>query len=439
MSRSFVDDFRYLSVCSGIEAATVAWRSLGWVAAAYSEIEKFPRSVLQYHYPEVPLHGDFTTIKGDEYGPIDLICGGTPCQDYSNAGTGEGLDGERGALTLEFSRLAGRCGARWKVWENVPGVFSTNAGRDFGAVLATFAGYPDGHVFDVPEGGWKNSGVAPGYKTSSFGIAWRVLDLQCFGIPQRRRRVVLVGYLGDWRTAAAVLFEPESLQGHPAPLREKGQTVAGTLEARASTGGYDPGAHGAASGHLVPQAFGGNNTAGPIDVATAQNAHSGPHGRLDFETETFIADPVTFDTTQITSKTNGSNPLPGDPCHTLARGAHAPAVAWSIMPQNSSKDYKAREVEISQPLMAGGPVGGNQGGDFIQEGYAVRRLTPTECERLMGFQDGYTQIPYRGKAKELCPDGPRYKALGNSWGVPVFEWVGRRIHSMEALIREQAA
>src|SRR5690348_4762644 len=110
---------RYLSVCSGIEAATVAWHPLGWQPAAFSEIDAFPRAVLRHHYPGVPLHGDFTTIKGDEYGPVDLLVGGTPCQDFSIAGLRAGVAGERGNLTLEFLRLAARAKPRWIVWENV--------------------------------------------------------------------------------------------------------------------------------------------------------------------------------------------------------------------------------------------------------------------------------------------------------------------------------
>lgn len=203
-------------------------------------------------------------------------------------------------------------------------------------------------------------------------------------------------------------------------------------------------------GHLVTEAFGGNNTAGPIEVATALNAHGGPRGRSDFESETFVAHalrgegfdasedgtgrgtpivPIAFDTTQITSVANLSQPKAGDPCHPLAAGAHAPSIAWSIMPQNSGKDFKARQVDVAQPLMAGGPVGGNQGGDYIQQRLAVRRLTPIECERLQGFPDRFTDVPWRGRGH--APDGPRYKALGNSMAVNVMRWIGSRIQMVE--------
>ena len=196
---------RYGSVCSGIEAATVAWHPLGWQPSFFSEIEAFPRAVLAHHYPNVPLHGDFTTIKGSEYEPIDLLVGGTPCQSFSVAGLRGGLDDDRGNLALEFLRLADRTRPRWLVWENVPGVLSSNGGRDFGSIL----------------GGMVELG---------YGIAYRVLDAQYFGVAQRRRRVFVVGYLGDWRRAAAVLFERHSLQGHSPPRREKGKGTATAAE-----------------------------------------------------------------------------------------------------------------------------------------------------------------------------------------------------------------
>lgn len=206
---------RFLSVCSGIEAASVAWKPLGWTCAGVSEIEPFPRAVLQErqgavavdwdhrHAPQsniTPLFGDFTQIESHHVGPIDLLVGGTPCQSFSIAGLRGGLDDDRGNLALEFLRLADRTRPRWLVWENVPGVLSSNKGRDFGAIL----------------GGMVELG---------YGFAYRVLDAQFFGVPQRRRRVFVVGHLGSWQRAAAVLFERQSLSGHPAPRREKGKAV----------------------------------------------------------------------------------------------------------------------------------------------------------------------------------------------------------------------
>ena len=203
---------RYGSVCSGIEAATVAWDPLGWRPSFFSEIEKFPRAVLAHHYPKVPCHGDFTTIKAGEYDPIDVLVGGTPCQSFSVAGLRGGLADERGNLALEYLRLAQRLRPGWVVWENVPGVLSSNGGRDFGAVLG-------------------------GLVELGYGVAYRVLDAQFFGVPQRRRRVFVVGYLGDWRPAAAVLFERHSLQGHSPPRRSTGKGVAPTISSRPTGGG----------------------------------------------------------------------------------------------------------------------------------------------------------------------------------------------------------
>lgn len=196
----------YGSVCSGIEAASVAWGQLGWKSSFLSEIEAFPRAVLAHHYPGTPLHGDFTTIQKGDYAAIDLLVGGTPCQSFSVAGLRAGLDDPRGNLMLEFGALARRLAPRWLVWENVPGVLSSNEGRDFGTFLGMLA-------------------------ELGYGFAYRVLDAQYFRVAQRRRRVFVVGYFGDWRRAAAVLFERDSLLGNPAPRRQAGKVVAGSIMA----------------------------------------------------------------------------------------------------------------------------------------------------------------------------------------------------------------
>ena len=190
----------YGSVCSGVEAATVAWHPLGWKPRWFSEIEKFPSAVLAHHYPDVPNHGDMTTFKEWPDDPIDLLVGGTPCQSFSIAGLRKGLDDPRGNLMLTYLAIAARYKPRWVAWENVPGVLSSNRGRDFGTFLGALG-------------------------QLGYGFAYRVLDAQYFGVAQRRRRVFVVGYLGDWRRAAAVLFERESLSGHPAPCRETRQAA----------------------------------------------------------------------------------------------------------------------------------------------------------------------------------------------------------------------
>lgn len=287
----------YGSVCSGIEAATMAWHTLGWSPAFFSEIEAFPSAVLAHHYGSnmpgeplakngIPNYGDFTQI-GPDAGPIDLLVGGTPCQSFSVAGKRLGLDDPRGNLALEYLALARRLRARWIVWENVPGVLSSHTDDeqdeeekgegDEGLESADFATF----LSFVQECG--------------YGFAYRVLDAQYVrvdefarAVPQRRRRVFLVGYLGDWRRAAAVLLEPESMRGDSAPRREAGQRTAPTIASR-PTGGGGLGTDFGLDGGLIAKAFGGNNQSGPIDVATAVNAHGGPMGRMDFESETFVA------------------------------------------------------------------------------------------------------------------------------------------------------
>ena len=195
---------KYLSVCSGIEAATVAWHGLGWQPVGFSEIDPFARAVLAHHYPAVQLHGDFTTIDAGAHGTIDILVGGTPCQSFSIAGLRKGLADDRGNLALEFIRLAKASRARWVVWENVPGVLSIDGGRAFGSFLG-------------------------GLAECGYGFAYRILDAQYFGVPQRRRRVFVVGYLGDWRPAAAVLFECEGMRGDITPRREARERIADSL------------------------------------------------------------------------------------------------------------------------------------------------------------------------------------------------------------------
>lgn len=401
---------KYGSVSSGIEAPTVAWHPLGWKPVWFSEIAKFPSSVLKHHYPQVPNLGDMTKLNQHEiyHGTdIDLLVGGTPCQSFSIAGLRGGLGDDRGNLALEYCRILLYKQPRWFVWENVPGVFSSTGGSDFLAILR-------------------------GFRECGYSIAYRVLDSQYFGVPQRRRRVFVVGYFGnDWRPPAAVLFESESLRRDFTPSREKGKEVAGTLDARTNGGGF-PGSDGAMSGHVL--AFGGNNTSGEIDLAAALNAAASKSGRMDFDSETFLV--------------------------------HEAPILYSIMPQNSSKDYKAREVPVTQPLMAGGPVGGNQGGDYVlhpipfdttqitskangsnpQPGdpchpltscghvpaiscgkTIIRRLTPLECERLQGFPDNYTNVPG-------ASDSARYAAIGNSMTTHVMRWIGERIQMVDQIL-----
>ena len=393
---------RYGSVCSGIEAATVAWHSLGWVPSFFSEIEKFPREVLAHHYPDVPLHGDFTTIKENEYGSIDLLVGGTPCQSFSIAGLRKGLDDDRGNLSLEFIKLAQRERPRWLVWENVPGVLSSNGGKDFGSFLGAL-----GEI--------------------GYGFAYRVLDAQYFGVAQRRRRVFVVGYLGDWRRAAAVLFERESLRGNPAPSRESREEVAGTIAARF---GISRNNHEECVAEVSPAVSTGapfsktGNERVECDAYIPELAHTLQTTCNDYSrADGFNAIALAENTIgrQPMNGGNGDGFTEGGPMYTLnATGVHGVAA------------YKATgESGLSDVTMSLTASYGAGGADLATKpmvcGMAVRRLTPTECERLQGFPDGYTNI------KDKCPDGPRYKALGNSMAVPVMKWIGERIQMVDSI------
>jgi len=433
---------KFLSVCSGIEAASAAWQPLGWRAWGLAEIEAFPSAVLAHHYPTVPNLGDMTKFKDWPDGSIDLLCGGTPCQSFSNAGLRAGLDDPRGQLMLTFGAIAARYRPEWLVWENVPGVLSSNGGRDFGAFLGLlgFLGY---------------------------GFAYRVLDAQFVrvdgygrAVPQRRQRVFVVGCLGDWRRAAAVLLERESLRGDSAPRRSAGAGAAGRALCSPQGGIDREDRH-----NLIAGALCANGKA--ACSATQQDAEAGMLVAHTLRGEGFDASedgtgrgtplvPVPFDTTQITSASNYSNPKAGDPCHPLAAGAHAPAGAFGW--QNSAAQGMAVDTisptldKSKHPAVLGADVfngaltgdvaatmGANSGqsanhsGPSLLVGAAVRRLMPVECERLQGFPDGYTAIPWRGKPASECPDGPRYKALGNSWAVNVARWVGRRIDLAEGI------
>jgi len=468
----------------------MAWHPLGWQPSFYSEIEPFPRAVLTHHYPDVPLHGDFTTIGAKEYEPIDLLVGGTPCQSFSVAGLRKGMADDRGNLALEFLKLAERTRTKWVVWENVPGVLSSNGGRDFGSFLG-------------------------GLGEIGYGYAYRIFNAQYFGVPQRRRRVFLVGYLGDWRPPASVLFERESLYGYPPPGRKKREEIArapGTgftigsdqVESCEQTGptilasgapyrctgskgveeqalvmqecaevspsltssgppfsrtgnsrveaeamvvmpintmvcqgrpsddgrmGSGIGEDGdpsptitAAHSHAVAFTQNQRDEVREVDVPGALSAQPG------MKQQTFIAETHCLQGAGATSQNSQGMGHNEETAFTLnITDVHGIAQVWSIMPQNSGKDYKARPVNICQPLLATGPTAGNQGGDVVQTGMQVRRLTPVECERLQGFPDNFTKVPYRGKPAEKCSDGPRYKAMGNSMAVPVMGWIGKRI------------
>lgn len=359
---------RYLSVCSGIEAASVAWHPLGWQPVAFSEIEPFPSAVLAHHYPSVPNWGDMTRYQEWPDADVDVLVGGTPCQSFSVAGLRKGLDDPRGNLMLTFGAIAQRYRPRWLVWENVPGVLSSGGGRDFGTFLGMLA-------------------------ELGYGFAYRVLDAQYVrvdshprAVPQRRRRVFVVGHLGDWRRAAAVLFERESLSGHPAPRREAGErTTSGSGECPTVSSKWAK----QSGGHAGAEHYN-------LTVEYVGNAEGGAEG-VPFLTASNLANHL-----------NNQTPLI----------AHAAAF----------NAYQRTVSDVASPIQHDDERKLEKG---VMQGMAVRRLTPRECERLQGFPDDYTDIPWRGK--KHAPDGPRYKALGNSMAVNVMSWVGQRIAMVEEI------
>ena len=413
---------KYLSVCSGIEAASVAWKSLGWRPFAFSEVDAFPCAVLAHHYPEVPNLGDMTCFKEWPDADVDVLVGGTPCQSFSVAGLRKGLADPRGNLMLTYGAIARRYRPRWLVWENVPGVLSSNGGRDFGTFLGMLG-------------------------ELRYGFAYRVLDAQFFGVAQRRRRVFVVGCLGDWRSAAAVLFERSCLSGDTAPSREAGEGAAGTIAGGArKRGGYSTddvpitesvitmahGQGGAEIGYDRGPTLTCNHEA-PI-AAYPATAHTlrgeGFDASEDGTGRGTPLVPVAF-----SCKDHGADAGPLSP--TLRAMGHGASHA------NAGGQVAVAMADPVPPLMARSSRGGAQtlspghqtDGHMVADAMQVRRLTPRECERLQGFPDDYTLIPWRKKPATECPDGPRYKALGNSMAVPVMTWIGRRMLSVSEIRR----
>ena len=501
---------KYLSVCSGIEAATVAWHPLGWQPVAFGEIEKFPCQVLEHHYPDTPNWGDMTKFKEWIDADVNVFVGGTPCQSFSVAGLRKGLDDPRGNLMLTYLAIAAKYRPQWLVWENVPGVLSSNAGLDFASLLR-------------------------GMGECGYGFAYRVLDAQYFGVAQRRRRVFVVGYLGDWQPAAAVLFERHSLSGHPALSREKREgaaanaregspisdyDVAGTLDKGVPgrgighNGNYDSQVVSVGSlcartgrsnsvqdgeqGHLMPiwpaeisstldTTFGTKmglenqhvNAGRPMfvpaqPIALAENTigrkpenggngdgftEEGPMYTLNATGVHGVAAPIAFSgqmsnpqtDVDMTQTLGAKNPMAvahsigtdiyngaitGDVAVPLTNRSDGTGTGPTVMqatahPIGWSEELTA-SVDMAGTLQYGGQGGRHDG--VMTQAMAVRRLTPVECERLQGFPDNYTDIKPKGKA---TPDGPRYKALGNSMAVPVMAWIGKRIQEVDAICQTQ--
>jgi len=348
-----MEKFTYGSVCSGVEAATVAWDPLGWSPAWLCEFDAFPSAVLKHHFPNVPNLDDMTKIEErPEYNDrtINLLVGGTPCQSFSIAGLRKGLDDERGNLAFKYCQILKEKRPRWFVWENVPGVLSNNGGQDFAAILS-------------------------GFRECGYGFAYRIFNAKHFGVPQGRRRLFVVGHIADWRPAAAVLFERDSLRGN---IKTGDQTRQG----------FTPAPTDCARKRYKPIV---------LDRAAYNQGENAQFDPMIEETETAPA---------LVAR---------GPCAVLTYRMQA---FGEYVEDETASTIKNRDHKDST--------------DLIVEWDKVRRLTPIECERLQGFPDEWTNIPWKGKL--TSPDSLRYKAMGNSMAVPVMRWIGERIKTMDELL-----
>lgn len=342
---------RYVSLFSGIEAASCAWNSLGFKAEVFSEIDSFCNEVLKKRYPNVPNIGDITKVDWRDFGNIDIVIGGSPCQSFSIAGKREGLRGESG-LMYEYIRAVREIMPRYFIWENVPGALSSEGGEAFGQLLS--------EMDDL-----------------GYGLAWRVLDAQFFGVPQRRRRVFLVGCAGGGKRATEILFEPESVRWDYPSSKDKRETLAA----------FAPGRSRRSSGGMPGKAttcLADDTAKAALDVELCGTLKVGGRG------------PIIARTMQMRCGCEG--------------GGKGALIADEMSATLSTSNNQVLFNPIKQPAKAAK--------------YEVRRLTPTECERLQGFPDGWTDVEYKGKQ---APDTQRYKALGNSMAVPVIRWIGERV------------
>lgn len=430
---------RFLSLCSGIEAASVAWEPLGWMPVAFAEVAAFPSAVLKHHYPNVPNLGDMTQIKGGRYeGKVDVLVGGTPCQAFSLAGLRAGLGDARGNLTLHFARLANEINPPYLLWENVPGVLSSEDNA-FGCFLAALAG--EKTELSPPGGRWTNAGYVLGPERS---IAWRVLDAQYFGLAQRRARVFVVACPRGGADPREILFEREGLRRDTPPMRT------GTAGTSARNTHWEGGPHPALMARKGSGGIGASNQelqSGamlvPIYQIEGNNQGSGGNrGWAEIEAPAFTACTGTPQPAAFSFQERG-----------YAKGPSVgiqEELAYALLnPGAGSRNNERCIASFSAPIETTGyqgdvvydsslvapclsSQGGNNGGGagfLLHHHYQVRRLTPRECERLQGFPDDYTRIPWKGKPAEVCPDGPRYSAIGNGMAVGVMAWLGYRIEN----------
>ncbi len=485
----------YGSVCSGIEAASLAWEGLGWQAKFFAEVEPFPSAVLAQRFGataplrplepsesssdkekktreawqkqialmpktgSIPNLGDFTKIEENDYdGKIDLLVGGCPCQSYSLAGLRKGITDPRGNLSLEFVKLCYRTDARWVVFENVPGLLSSGErGSDFANLLSLLCGWE----VKPPKSGWRKSGIITN-APNSYGVAWRVLDAQYTrvskfprAVPLRRRRLIVIGYLGDWRSAAKVLFEQEMLGGHTPPCRtkrkepptstEKCITETSSIRMRSGCAG---GGKGALIGDDLSHTLATSNdqTIITIDYPKLDSSCYGVASTQSDASITKEVQPTLMARVQgdsyvcqeaigfIKNDAGGEQQGYWHDVFPTIRSQVTPAIAIAEniigrKVENGGNGVGATE-ELSYTLNCTGVHG-------VAYNTTARRLLPIECERLMGMPANHTQITWKGLSPEQCPDAPRYKAIGNSMAVNVMTWIGERIQQIENRIKNE--
>lgn len=402
---------RYGSICSGIEAATVAWKPLGFEAAWFSEIDPFPCQLLEQKYPGIPNYGDMTSLKGrilsGEVEATDIVCGGTPCQAFSVAGKRDSLDDDRGNLSLEFCNIVDAIDeVRIKhgkpqtivFWENVPGVLSTKDNA-FGCFLGKLVGANSPLQTDT--GRWTSCGYVAGTKRKA---AWRVLDAQYFGVPQRRRRVFVIASAREDFDPSKVLFEQTSLRG------DYSESLGERKDVTASANGCT------------------RENSERVDTSIA--GYGRCYNSLQC-TDKLVIEQTAFREGGFgefcESKVAGTVKASGG----CLSGGSETLVLGAKVYENHAQDCRYDEKTICPTIVSRYGTGGNNTplvlSDVIPIKSSVRKLTPLECERLMGFPDNYTKICYNGKPEDKCPDSPRYKAIGNSWAVPVVRWLGKRV------------
>ena len=378
----------YFSICSGIECAGVAWHPLGFKSMGVCEIEPFRSAVLKYHYPEVKNYGDFTKVKKEDLGgkSPDVLVGGTPCATFSIAGLREGIKSDRGNLALEFILLIKRLNPTWVVWENVPGVLSSNGGKDFG----TFLG---------------------GLAECGYGFAYRVLDTQYIrtqrfprAIPQMRRRVFVVGHIRDWRRSAEVLFDREVLSWNPPPSRTKGKETTEKSTFRLTRS--DQRVQDDIAGTIAARDY--KSATDLVSIAGGNTKSNGSGIKDDGSMYTLTA-----------SDQHSVMPLND---LTIVHGNFSRVNGDGFKPDGSTYTLTASEI----PSVVLNPT------KIAPRQSKIRRLTPLECERLQGLPDNYTQVPYRGKPKEECPTSKRYEACGRGMSINVMEHIGTRIKEVDS-------